>query len=204
MRRWFRRFRLAVAGLLFLLAVGLLVAWGMGWQWSGSLTIRSGPKTDSAWLAGLSFAPKGIATTFVWVVEEDESLTLVVALMGSANRIHLGDAVDRWVRIYCGFDASPGLPTVSLDVFQFRFGDNQRSDFGMSYAGIHVTLLAPILLLFAFLLAFAPIRRKLQKRYRVKSGLCLHCGYNLAGVEGEHCPECGADRSMVTFHRGEA
>lgn len=42
-----------------------------------------------------------------------------------------------------------------------------------------------------------------RKRYREKSGLCLHCGYDLRKTTADKCPECGADRPLVTFHRGE-
>jgi uncharacterized paraquat-inducible protein A len=35
--------------------------------------------------------------------------------------------------------------------------------------------------------------RKQRKVARAKRGLCVHCGYNLAGNVTGRCPECGAE-----------
>ena len=37
----------------------------------------------------------------------------------------------------------------------------------------------------------AVIRRKQQRRHRLAHGLCLTCGYSLAGNISGVCPECG-------------
>jgi hypothetical protein len=38
-------------------------------------------------------------------------------------------------------------------------------------------------------ITFRTCRRLL--RTRIAAGLCVHCGYDLRGVEGRLCPECG-------------
>jgi len=52
-----------------------------------------------------------------------------------------------------------------------------------------------------FLLAVPAIylfRRRLRRKHRLQSGLCLYCGYNLHGITSDTCPECGQARAMVT------
>lgn len=45
-------------------------------------------------------------------------------------------------------------------------------------------------------ISFLPIRAWVVHRRRVNNGLCLKCGYDLAGIGGDSpCPECGAVRA---------
>lgn len=37
---------------------------------------------------------------------------------------------------------------------------------------------------------------KLRERKRLRRGLCRTCGYDLSGIDGRACPECGTDRSL--------
>ena len=47
---------------------------------------------------------------------------------------------------------------------------------------------AALALICAFPVAQGPLRRQ----YRMRRGLCLHCGYDLTGNLSGRCPECGA------------
>lgn len=58
---------------------------------------------------------------------------------------------------------------------------------------------ALLLLVPALIIGWGVIRRRLRRRHRLQSGLCLYCGYNLHGTTGETCPECGHARAMVTL-----
>lgn len=64
------------------------------------------------------------------------------------------------------------------------------------YAPIPVVAIA--LCLPAFFLAVFAIRKLMRRDLRMQTNLCLHCGYNLTGVESDKCPECGAARPLVT------
>lgn len=76
-----------------------------------------------------------------------------------------------------------------------------RQRIGELVVSVHAGVLAGVLLLVAAAVGFGPARRVLQRRYRIQSNLCLHCGYKLKGVEGDYCPECGAKRPVFTFAR---
>jgi len=58
---------------------------------------------------------------------------------------------------------------------------------------IAALLVIPILLRQAFFFL-----KRLRRRHRLQSGLCLYCGYNLHGITSDTCPECGQARAMVT------
>ncbi len=47
------------------------------------------------------------------------------------------------------------------------------------------------LLVFAAYPTVVFIRCPLRRHRRRKRGLCIHCGYNLTGLPGPRCPECG-------------
>ncbi|MCK4623875.1 MAG: hypothetical protein KAV00_01080 [Phycisphaerae bacterium] len=47
------------------------------------------------------------------------------------------------------------------------------------------------LLLFSLPPAIAFIRGPLRRHRRRKRNQCVHCGYNLTGLPGPRCPECG-------------
>ena len=60
--------------------------------------------------------------------------------------------------------------------------------------GIWTVIQFPFCLTTVVLLAypiFALIRGPLRRHRRRKKGLCVACGYNLAGNESGVCPECG-------------
>lgn len=212
MRRWIRRVRLAFASLLVLLAVGLLVAWPVTMRHGGIVGLHSGPNWEWWWFCSAA-SIQGWQVVRLVVCDDDQQVFSPLPY-DESNRVELGFGIQHWLRLHVqGFDTSFSR---SHDAYwlvpEIEAGQLQKTQGGLpgvtatgsNYSiTIHTALLVPVLLLLAFLLAFGPIRR-IQKRYRVRSGLCLHCGYHLAGVEGERCPECGADRSMVTFHRGEA
>ena len=65
-----------------------------------------------------------------------------------------------------------------------------------------IAAIPPLLLGTAWLVecVIFPIR---NRRLRMQTNLCLHCGYNLTGVESDKCPECGADRPLVTLSSGQ-
>jgi hypothetical protein len=37
------------------------------------------------------------------------------------------------------------------------------------------------------------VRGMLKRRSRRRRGRCIACGYDLRGIEGAKCPECGMD-----------
>lgn len=200
MRRWFRRLRLALASLLVLLAVGLLIAWPVTAQRTPLVAVESGPTWRGQWCAGLGVSHGRIVGAFV------SADTLIIPSLESFHRIALPPLLNEWIRVYttrdAGIEGRQNKPR--FYDFTFRVDSPHAIHDTFIELALPIVYVSPILLLLAFLLAFGPIRRNLQRRYRVKSGVCLLCGYNLAGVEGTQCPECGADRTMVTFHRGEA
>ena len=57
-----------------------------------------------------------------------------------------------------------------------------------------LALLLPAALWFTFTLIVPHFRGNL----RLRSNLCLHCGYHLINIDSETCPECGAVRPLVT------
>ena len=76
---------------------------------------------------------------------------------------------------------------------------------------VAIPLWAPAALLLISL-ALAIARRTHRQRRRLRTGLCIQCGYNLTGNESGICPECGrptrppaaTGRTHSTYNRGES
>lgn len=80
--------------------------------------------------------------------------------------------------IFSVYDCQHSNPQVNVGYFS-----------NIKYAGLSVHLWLPTLLFAIYPLIV--IRRLLRRRRRLRRGLCLTCGYSLAGNVSGVCPECG-------------
>ncbi|MEM9418723.1 MAG: hypothetical protein AAGA25_06640 [Planctomycetota bacterium] len=64
--------------------------------------------------------------------------------------------------------------------------------------GFHGLIAAFVVAIPPFIWIYCSLKRLLIRRIRLQTNLCLHCGQNLTGVKNDKCPECGADRPLVT------
>ncbi|MEM9883011.1 MAG: hypothetical protein AAF800_08855 [Planctomycetota bacterium] len=103
-----------------------------------------------------------------------------------------------------GTAASVSAPPLEIEItppldigteLGFRWEDGR--DFGMAAP---LWLLATVISLAGLIVfGFGRVLPTWRRRTRLQTGLCLHCNYNLAGVEADACPECGAKRPMATI-----
>lgn len=192
MRKWFRRLRLLTAGVLVVLAVAALLMRHFSWNHVYSLNIPVRYAEGAACELSIDLLEGRLSTWFAY--GEPEALNRfswrlqadVEPLITSVKR---GMLESSWF----SFDAWEASPNAASPI---RYGGFHGS--------LHLSLLALALLLLALPIGLGPLLAVRRRRYRMHSGLCLHCGYHLKGVKGGACPECGAERSYVTFHRGEA
>ena len=159
-------------------SVGVMAAYAVGWPLSHAI---GGPHIGS--IVPASWAP-------VWLAPGgaagDAQISMEVALIGAVGLAMLVAATRSWiVAVGCGGALLVATARVPLDGLWW-WQPQPMLRFGVSFVAWHVLVVGSVW--------WWAVR---ARRAWPPEGVCAGCGYDLRGLGGERCPECGEPSGLV-------